>query len=596
MLAKNQNIRLLYALSLGLLGTMAAQYCNAQGSGGLQPKVKCAAMNGLKIPASAIALQTGGATITSTSLEPGTGKNVPEPDFIPEYCKLDGKLAPVDPQSPAIYFRVVIPTTWNQKSWQIGGNGMNGFIPNLAKIVRDRPGSPLGPAYPPNAPFPISQGYALYGSDSGHGGPDAPTPDQMVQGQVAQQGKAGQGPPVMPRMDFSWMGNKESLHNFAYEQLKKTHDAAFFVIKSMYGKTPKVSYFGGESQGGRDALGAIARYGADYDGVLVSVPLAYFTGVIASPAYRMKLQTAPDAWVPPSKAAAIQRETLRLCDGLDGIEDGVISNYYACNRKLDPSITPNPLAKLRCPDGKDTGDDCLSDAQIDTVNAFHAPMKWGFPMANGETEWPGEPAGSEAMPGWLLTAVKPEAGKAPPGPINPSMMFGLIAGSNKYDFMTQSYAELKEPLQNFSALLDVPADWSKLLSHGGKIILHSAANDYITNSRGHMKLYEEVLKKNGATVIEKSVRFYVTPQANHGSVGTSATTNKPTPRFMDLVGALEGWVEKGVTPEVIPQTLMDSTPPYTLQRSRPLCRYPSYPRYKGGDADRLESYVCTKPE
>jgi Tannase and feruloyl esterase len=593
----NKRFQTLAAVALGTAGAVSNAYgATPAATRSVQPKVACVAMNGHVIPANAIALQTGGATVTSATLEAGTGSSVPAADFIPEYCRIDGRIAPVDPQAPAIHFRVVIPTSWNQKSWHIGGNGMNGFIPNLAKLVRDRPGSPLGPAYPPNLPFPISQGYALYGSDSGHGGPDAPTPDQIVRGQVAGEGSR-QGPPVMPRMDSSWMANKESFRNFAYEQLKKTHDAAFYLIKAMYGSVPKVSYFGGESQGGRDALGAIARYGQDYDGVLVSVPLSYFAGVLVSPTYRAKLQTAPGAWVPPAKAAAIQRETLRQCDALDSLEDGVISNYQACNRKMDASLTPNPLAGLRCADGKDTGNDCLSDAQIATVNAFRSSMKWGFPMANGESDWAGEPAGSEAMPGWLLSPVQPDASKPATGPINPGAILGMVNGGDaaQYDLMNKSFEQLQQPLQNLSALLDAPADWSKLLSHGGKVILHTAANDYITNSRGHMRLYEAVVKRNGQRVIDRSVRFYVTPQANHGSVGSSATTGKPTPRYMDLVSALEGWVEKGAPPDVIPQTLMDAAPPYAVQRSRPLCRYPGYPHYKGGDPDRMESYSCAKP-
>jgi feruloyl esterase len=66
---------------------------------------------------------------------------------------------------------------------------------------------------------------------------------------------------------------------------------------------------------------------------------------------------------------------------------------------------------------------------------------------------------------------------------------------------------------------------------------------------------------------------------------------------MDLVGYLENWVEKGVVPpDAIPQTLKEPNAPYTVIRSRPLCRYPKYPRYNGsGDPDRMESYTCAAP-
>ncbi len=50
----------------------------------------------------------------------------------------------------------------------------------------------------------------------------------------------------------------------------------------------------------------------------------------------------------------------------------MISNYADCRRLMDPTITPNPLARIRCAGGTDTGNACLSDAQMATVDAFHA--------------------------------------------------------------------------------------------------------------------------------------------------------------------------------------------------------------------------------
>ncbi len=54
------------------------------------------------------------------------------------------------------------------------------------------------------------------------------------------------------------------------------------ILLTMYGTTPKVSYFAGESQGGREGLEAVSRYPADYDGVLSRVPLAYAPAVSCS--------------------------------------------------------------------------------------------------------------------------------------------------------------------------------------------------------------------------------------------------------------------------------------------------------------------------
>jgi feruloyl esterase len=146
-------------------------------------------------------------------------------------------------------------------------------------------------------------------------------------------------------------------------------------------------------------------------------------------------------------------------------------------------------------------------------------------------------------------------------------------------------------------LVDVPTDWSKFFAHGGKLIMHSAGNDYVTNPRTQMRMYDTVVKHFGQAKVDKTVRYYVTPNAGHGSVGMSATTGAPQARYMDLVDYLENWVENGATPpDTIPQKLMDTKAPYAVIRSRPLCRYPKYPHYDGsGDSAKMESYSCAAP-
>jgi Tannase and feruloyl esterase len=131
---------------------------------------------------------------------------------------------------------------------------------------------------------------------------------------------------------------------------------------------------------------AVAHYPQDYDGIVLSVPILYFSVRDLSRELHQKMQMAPGAWIPPTKEHAIQMETVRLCDNLDGLADGVINNYVACNQRLDPKINPDPLANIRCPGGNDTGSDCLSEAQMKVINAFHTPIELGFPLANGETD------------------------------------------------------------------------------------------------------------------------------------------------------------------------------------------------------------------
>jgi hypothetical protein len=562
-------------------------------------KVACNFLEGKTIDASQIGLPTGGAKISSAQINKGWG-TPGSPDYVPEFCDVRGQIAPADPSAPPINFEVNIPTVWNGKAFHIGGNGQDGFVPLISAFARDRAGSPQGPAYPPDAPFPIAQGYATYASDGGHQGAAGPwtfagrgngNPPPLPPNAAPAPAPSPNGPPAGG--GNAWMGSEEACNNYGYAQVKKTHDAAMAVIAMMYGVVPRVNYFAGESQGGREALMAASRFPKDYDGIASSVSLAYLTGLQMNGGIRTKVQLAPGAWVPPAKGAAIAKEILRLCDSLDGLEDGVINNYYACNRKLDSSVTPDPLAHIRCTGGSDTGNDCLSDAQMATVNSFHSSMQWGFSL-NGETAWPGWSTGAEGPMGWLLLATQPDPAHANTGNA------GVLAARYKnpqYDVLKMSLADLKDQIEGIATAIDVPTDWSQFFAGHTKLIMYTAASDYVSNPRAQMHLYETVTKKFGQKKVDRSVRYYVSPNVSHGSVGKSATTGARLPQYVDLLTVLEAWVEnKKTPPDALVQTVKDNRPPYTVERSKPLCRYPSYPRYKGtGDADKAESYTCTAP-
>ncbi len=281
-------------------------------SASLSPKIQCADMKDKTIPAAAIGLPTKGAVITSATLTPAVAPATEKPwTGNPEYCDLTGNIAPVDPNAPSILFRISIPTLWNQESWHVGGGGMNGMVPQTANL---RVQSSL-----PTSPSLVAQGYAVFGGDSGHqgggfgpppglGGPGGPgvrpgTPGSVPPapgGAPPMPAAGGRGPGAGAGND--WIVNQEAWMNFAYEQLKKTHDAAMQVLLTMYGSKAKISYFAGASQGGREGLEVVTRYPADYDGVYVAVPLAYFSSLLIDPTVKGVSQLAAGTWLSPAKS------------------------------------------------------------------------------------------------------------------------------------------------------------------------------------------------------------------------------------------------------------------------------------------------------
>jgi feruloyl esterase len=97
----------------------------------------------------------------------------------------------------------------------------------------------------------------------------------------------------------------------------------------------------------------------------------------------------------------------------------------------------------------------------------------------------------------------------------------------------------------------------------------------------------------GQAAVDTFMRLYVTPGVGHGGAGVSGTTGEPIPQYVDLLGALDRWVEKGESPGELVQTSVEANPPFTIIASRPMCTFPKYPKYRGsGDPKAAASFVC----
>ena len=127
---------------------------------------------------------------------------------------------------------------------------------------------------------------------------------------------------------------------------------------------PQYSYFIGGSQGGHEGFDAVQRYPDDYDVVVAGYP-AHNEVMLHLAAWNFaKAFMANDGkgWLNPVEAELLVTTVYERCDALDNASDGIISNVSACletNAPLKLMTADNPL---RCADGADTGDTCLSDA------------------------------------------------------------------------------------------------------------------------------------------------------------------------------------------------------------------------------------------
>ena len=131
-------------------------------------------------------------------------------------------------------------------------------------------------------------------------------------------------------------------------------------------------------------------------------------------------------------------------------------------------------------------------------------------------------------------------------------------------------------------------DLSAFAARGGKLIISEHMADYAQSPYAGIEYYRSVVAKMGQAAVDGFLRLYVTPGADHMGIGA--------PSSFDVLDVLTDWVEWSRAPGNLVQVAQQSAPPFVVSASRPMCRYPAYPRYRGsGDARMAESFECAMP-
>ena len=473
-----------------------------------------------------------GKTIAGATL---TAAAVAASGAVPTYCKVSGNIA------PSLNFEMRLPQTWNGKLHYGGGGGYNGVIPGLNLAA-------------------LNMGYANVSSDSGHQG-----------GNVFSA-------------DFA-LNDTNAAQLFGSLSTPTVMSSANELIKTAYGAAPSRAYFEGCSNGGREALMNVQRYPNLFDGVIARAPAYNWVGLLGQFNRTAKAVAATGSSFTLAKTQLLAKAVRDACDGLDGIVDGVVANQAACT----PAVF-NP-ASLRCAGGADTGNTCLSDAQLAVVTSWTT-----------DAAFAGSPAFRNAA--WSLSGNEDDAGAWP------AWVTGNGTGTNAYQFRFQDttvknylardaaansltytpFDQNQNALYALSALNDATrTDIRPFQNSGGKLLLWHGGNDSALSSNATIEYYNNVKTMIGAANADSFVRLYIAPGVNHCAGGPGADS-------ADLLSALDAWVDKGTAPATLVADKKDAAGATLF--SRPLCVYPKYPRYTGAANDAnaaklASSYTCS---
>lgn len=514
--------------------------------------MRCAELAGAVLPPELIAIPTAGVLIESAAMVAATAPGNQQGG---EYCRITGRIKGLKATTPDIRFDLNLPRRWNGRALQIGGGGYNGVVVS---------GTGVMPFSPDRAP--LAQGYATFGDDSGHVGNSSLAVFGLVD---------------------------EAVTNFGYAHLKKTHDAALALIVRAYGRPPQRMYFAGGSTGGREGYTVMQRYPDDYDGVIANSPALNFSGVRLMGVKLGQAEYAtPGGFIPPLLLEHVYERTVAVCDRLDGAADGIVSDVAGCQQHEAEII-----ASLRCAGRTPSHDECLSDAQLSTLLLMRDGLALPYRLAWGVTGY----AGYNVFQGTRLTGLLGLAHQAERLPVPTFFANGyLFAQGDGYIryFVTRDEAfdslrfdpshpgkyrgQLVALSQTIGAM---NPDLAGYIAHGGKLITLQGLADEVISPNQTIAYYEALVDRFGVDQVDAFMRLYMVPGFQHGS-GVFIPS-------VDLLGALDNWVTRGVSPETLTAT---DIAPTTNGRSRPLCRYPLFPRYSGkGNVNLAASFTCAEP-
>lgn len=508
----------------------------------------CARLAGLRIEPAAITLPTTGAEVIEAT---------PATDANGTYCRVAGAIRPVDPAAPSIHFQANLPATWNGKALQFGGGGYNGRIPNTTGLETH------GLA---GTPTPLARGFLTFGSDSGH-----------------------QSRHSAPSDDASFATNAEALRNFGYQHIRKTLDAVRAVATARYGTPLRRVYFNGGSTGGREGLTAALRWPEAYDGIIAWYPVSSYMGLRLWGAHlaRAVYNDESAGWIPPAMVDRIAADSLARCDALDGVADGLVSHPDACR-----TGSAAYLDTLRCRDGE-TGHPahCLTPAQMErTIRVYHEGYRLPYAFANGSDTY----LGYNSLEGITMhLGSQPEY--ADPLRSGPHARHAALAyeffkyfvnGGTAMDMRrlnVRSPGPVRDRILEISAMIDATGtDLSRFAARGGRVIWLHGHDDPSVSPLENRRNVEAVMARMGREEADRVLRYFEIPGLAHGG-------GRFSPQWESLV-ALDRWVEEGVAPDGA--IITDSTTSETRGRTRPLCRFPTFARYQGGDPNLAGSFAC----
>lgn len=476
--------------------------------------------------------------------------------FLPGHCVVTGSInsrTGADGKPYAIGFQLSLPDNWNGRFLYLGGGGNDGTLRDTS----------LSSSISGGTPSPLGQGFAVVSADAGHSGASA-----------------------------SFGADPQARIDHAYNAHDKTAVAAKDLINWRYGRKPDHSYFSGCSGGGRQGMMFSQRFPDYFDAITAGAPAMRVSSgaTVAAMWNNIKLTAiAPkDGGGNHILSQAFSNTDLNLvssavnaaCDAADGAADGMVNNIKACS--FNPTV-------LQCSGAK--ADSCLSGDQVGALkDVFGGPRNTA-----GQALYAGQPwdPGLRAA-GWRQWTLGSSTTARSDSRYNVLMVDALVnefftPPDPAFNPLTFNFDTDPARMAAFSAVYDTYAD-DKLAAYkarGGKMLFIHGMSDPIFSAKDTLAYYERLAANNGGVdATQGFARTFLVPGMNHCAGGPATDT-------FDSVQVMVDWVEKGIAPDSIAAVALPTNADFP-NRSRPLCAYPKFAKFKGtGSIEDASNFVCS---
>jgi hypothetical protein len=539
-------------LSAACSGTTAtstpATSTPAASTTGTEPGRSCPSLTRLRLPDGTV---TRATTVAKTSSTPG-------------YCNVQVTVTNA-PADDAVHIGVFLPTaTWNGSFIGTGGGGYVGGVPTAPCTFVPKVAGP---------PCAIDANYATADTDAGHTNPDTIGDDT----------------------DGSWALNADKTLNwqriddFGYLGIHEMTTTAKAVIAAYYDRPPRYSFFSGGSNGGHQALTEAQRYPTDYNGIAAASPALNWTKFIAAWMWgELQMKWSHD-FIPQAKFTAVNTAAIAACDGLDGVKDGIISDWQHCHYDARAAVGTKTSA-----------------GAITTTDAAIINKIWQGPRGpRGEFLWYGyEPGANFADFAGTATTRGKTSPSAPQLSTqwyqywltqNPTFNWQSMTYTQFVGYFHQSVSEF-----GYSIATDDP-DLTAFRDAGGKLVFWHGTYDPEIPTMGSVDYWNKLVRTmGGVQQTEKFARFFVAPGAGHvmSAAGPAPKDAQGTaPGNGTALGAVVDWVEH----QQAPTQLIGVTGPTagifntngSTTMTRPICLYPLVARYTGhGSTNEARNFTC----